>query len=259
MRFIKPIRCNEGQFNPVPSLFTLGNALCGLAAIVVMFESINNSDDIPAAALWLIFCAMLFDVLDGLAARLLHAESMHGMNLDSLADVISFGAAPALLIYVSGLDAAAKGLPLLAVYLFCGLYLGCAMWRLAVYNSRIRHGVSVQDRLIFFGLPSPAAAAMVCSMAWLMTQSHGSTGSSAAYVAYVLPVSLLMVSSVAYPHLRNLTERLPIWISVLIGISAFSLVVFTGLKGLVILSHVYVLSAPVYGLVKKTFQPARQR
>jgi CDP-diacylglycerol--serine O-phosphatidyltransferase len=252
MRFTKPIRSNDRQFNAVPSLFTLGNALCGLAAIITLSDSLNKNGGFPDAALWLIFCAMLFDVLDGLAARLLHAESMHGMNLDSLADIISFGAAPAVLIYVSGISAAVTGLPMVAVYLLCGLYLACAMWRLAVYNSRVSHGIKEQHSLMFTGLPSPAAAAMICSMAWLMSRPQSPVDNGATYMAYVLPVSLLMVCSAAYPHLRNLTEHLPAWLSVILGISALSLVGFTGLRGLVILSHLYVLSAPVYGLVRRT-------
>jgi CDP-diacylglycerol--serine O-phosphatidyltransferase len=222
-----------------------------LAAIVVLFESVRNSGGLPVAALWLIFFAMLFDLLDGLAARLLHAESLHGMTLDSLADVISFGAAPAVLVYVSGLDAVQKGLPILAVYLASGLYLGCAMWRLAVHNSRPMHEADEQNRLDFTGLPSPAAAAMVCSMAWLMMPSQGPTGNSAVYLAYVLPAALLMISSFSYPHLRHLTELLPVWISVVISLSALSLVMLFGMKGLVILSHAYLLSAPVYAPASK--------
>jgi CDP-diacylglycerol--serine O-phosphatidyltransferase len=238
--------------NAVPSLLTLANALSGFAAVIAAAESISAGGHVPALALWFVFIAMLFDVLDGLTARLLNAGSVQGMNLDSLADVISFGVAPAYLIYVTGTNAGLQDLSFTAVVGLSGLFLGCALWRLAAYNSRAMLGLKDENMLLFAGLPSPAAAAMICSMVWLITQTHShSPALLAACAVYPLAASLLMISRIPYPHLRNVTQRLPFALSVTAGLAALAMVVFQGIKGLVILSHAYVLSPLLYLLVSK--------
>ena len=123
----------DSHFNPVPSLFTLCNALCGFTS--VLFTLRAEPGVIPAISLWLIFGAMLFDVMDGLAARVLKAQSLHGMNLDSMADVISFGVAPAVIIHqlILGQTSLSGHIPGLAWFI-AAFYLGCALWRLAQYN-----------------------------------------------------------------------------------------------------------------------------
>ncbi len=247
----------SAKFNPVPSMFTLCNALCGLTAVVVTMRGGADAMVIPPMALWLICGAMLFDVLDGLAARLLHAKSMHGLYLDSLADAISFGAAPAVMIYRLGQQC--EGLFVFAdklAWLMAGLYLGCALWRLAAYNTRAIMGLDGgSGKAMFVGLPSPAAAAMVCCMVrFLPDLLPDGRSLYIGYMVYSALSALLMVSSAPYPHLRNLFERVPAWIPaltiVVIAWSLFSM----GVMALLLWAHVYILTAPVVALAAKLEQ-----
>lgn len=233
-------------FNPVPSLFTLCNALCGFTAILLTIGPRPVGVVVPVLALWLVFGAMLFDVLDGLAAQVLDARSLHGMHLDSLADAVSFGVAPAVLIHAVGMAAVeAHSLPALSVRLLSGIYLGCALWRLAVYNTRAVLGVDKESKAVFVGLPSPAAAAMVCCMAFFHARLlPGETVHFAMFVVYSLIASLLMVSSVPYPHLRNVMAGMPTWLAVAVVAGALGLVWFYRFPGVVLLAHLYILLPP---------------
>ncbi len=242
---------SQSGFNPVPSMFTLCNALCGLTAIIMVLNAKGGSPAVPPMALWLVFGAMLFDVFDGLAARILNARSMHGLHLDSLADAISFGVAPAVFIYSAGMNGVDLfGMADKVSWLVAGLYLGCALWRLAAYNTRALAGIDKSDKAVFVGLPSPAAAAMVCCMVHYlpeflphpMAQFIGS-------MAYAAAAALLMVGSAPYPHLRNLFERFPPWVPVLALILVVASIVNLGVAALVLWAHIYILSAPIHMLV----------
>lgn len=230
-------------FNPVPSIFTLFNALSGFTAILL----VADGKMVPPKALWLIFVAMLFDVLDGWMARRLNAGSLHGLSLDSLADAISFGAAPAVFIHSIGMSVLTpQGLPALVVRLISGLYLGCALWRLAVYNTRAITGAEKKNHALFVGLPSPAAAAMICCMAWLLPGfSLEPRAQFYAFTIYTLIASLLMVSSVPYLHLRNVLGSIPRRFSLPLLAVALTVVAFYRFVGLVLLAHVYILLPPL--------------
>jgi CDP-diacylglycerol--serine O-phosphatidyltransferase len=216
----------------LPSLATLGNAICGFAAAwVAMLESNTVSHDRFTqflvqnhfiAAAYFIFIAMIFDAIDGRLARMTRHTTDFGGQLDSLADVVSFGFAPmvvALKLFhnftrdtVPNLDPAVTR----TVWCIGALYMSCAMIRLARFNVSNEHGE--QHHFSFLGLPSPGAAAVVASFI-LMQQDladpgdhalihHGPIYNVSAAMVWVLPalvlcVGLLMVSTIRYPHLVN--------------------------------------------------------
>ncbi|MDP1957019.1 MAG: CDP-diacylglycerol--serine O-phosphatidyltransferase, partial [Rhodocyclaceae bacterium] len=130
----------------LPNLLTTAGLFSGFFAIV---QAMNGKFEIAAVA---IFVAMLFDGLDGRVARLTHTQSAFGAEYDSLSDMVSFGAAPALVIYVWALKDMGK-LGWIAAFIYCA----CAALRLARFNTNLE----VVDKRNFQGLPSPAAAALV--------------------------------------------------------------------------------------------------
>ena len=234
---------SEHHFNPVPSLFTLCNALCGFSAIIHAMAA--QPGQVPAISLWLIGFAMLFDVLDGLAARVLKAQSTHGMNLDSLADAISFGAAPAVIIYRLLLgDGAGSGLTESLAWFVAAFYLGCELWRLAHYNSIALQ--ETDDRSDFIGLPSPGAAALICSMAVVVPALElGDRTTLAAYIAHAMLSATLMISTVPYTHVRRCLSNTRKWISVAFLAAVFISVFMFKIWGLVGWAYLYVLYAPL--------------
>lgn len=141
----------------LPNLFTTACLFSGFFAIVM---AMNNQFAQAAVA---IFVAMVLDSLDGRVARLTNTTSDFGANYDSLADMVSFGVAPALVAYVYALQGMGK-LGWLAAF----IYVAGAALRLARFNTNI----GVVDKRFFQGLPSPAAAALVAGLIWLVTDLH---------------------------------------------------------------------------------------
>lgn len=212
----------------LPSLATLGNAVCGFGAMyVATFDSFNVGNDPFAkwffahkffAAAYLIFLAMVFDALDGRLARFARHTTDFGGQLDSLADVVSFGAAPAFLaLQVFKTETFEWDLSLSVsrlTWAFAAIYFSCAAIRLARFNVSNQHGE--QHHFSFLGLPSPGAAAAVAGFV-LMQQDlrEIADGTKYSFVATlakitvcILPVVVLasglaMVSGVRYPHLVN--------------------------------------------------------
>jgi len=203
----------------LPSLATLGNAICGFAAIYVsaLAQDIHDpwwSTQIAAHpfefAAYLILIAMGFDALDGRLARFTRHTTDFGGQLDSLADVISFGAAPAFLALRVFKD---QG-PQISLFTISriiwsigALYMSCAAIRLAKFNVSNKHGE--QHHFSFLGLPSPGAAGAV--VGFVLMQQH-LLHMHLPRVSYtcvlflpplVLMVGLLMVSNIRYPHLVN--------------------------------------------------------
>jgi CDP-diacylglycerol--serine O-phosphatidyltransferase len=200
----------------VPTLFTLGNAVCGFAAIcfVNRVTATDGTVFYTVAALC-ILGAMVFDGLDGFAARLTKTSSNFGAQLDSLCDAISFGAAPGVILIRMGFDWEEYPLVAQAMVVIGTLYMLCAILRLARFNVENSPDPAFHKR--FKGLPSPGAAACIVALALLR-------GSTAApwhalrppvlnglldFLSYHLTswaplggllVALLMVSRVPYPH-----------------------------------------------------------
>ncbi|MFO0840794.1 MAG: CDP-diacylglycerol--serine O-phosphatidyltransferase [Gemmataceae bacterium] len=199
----------------LPTLLTLGNGVCGFAAIAyaskITLDGSLRDDLIDYYFLLssgLILLAMVFDVLDGYAARLSKSASDFGGQLDSLCDAISFGAAPAFLLLRlgqvwEGQLVIAKGVAIIAA-----LYLACAVLRLARFNTENSPDPSSHKK--FKGLPSPAAAGCVASIAILRADLGASWSGLDPHVLQgfvrvwaplgALTAALLMVSNFSYPH-----------------------------------------------------------
>lgn len=208
----------------LPSLATLGNAICGFGAMYIAALDQGSRDRWTEwfynyrflAAAYLIFIAMLFDAIDGRLARFTRHTTDFGGQLDSLADVVSFGCAPAFIAmqlfrdftFRSGITLA----PVVGrlVWSIGALYMSCAAIRLARFNVSNEHGE--QHHFSFLGLPSPGAGAAVAGFI-LMQQDLNNRGEAIAHhLAYVgifalpgivLVCGLLMVSTIRFPHLVN--------------------------------------------------------
>jgi CDP-diacylglycerol--serine O-phosphatidyltransferase len=178
----------------VPSLFTVLNIFCGFSAILHTAEK-----DFRLAA-WFIILAGIFDVLDGVMARITKSSSDFGVEFDSLSDVVSFGAAPAFLVYSIQLHSVeAFGVLLSAMPLVFGAL------RLARFNAQL---VSY-DKDFFKGLPIPASAIMISSFVLQFYQPEiGLAGVEAALLApMVALLSLLMVSNIKYDIFPKFSQR----------------------------------------------------
>jgi CDP-diacylglycerol--serine O-phosphatidyltransferase len=177
----------------VPSAFTLGNLFFGFWAIVSAFTGNFRW------AGWFIVFAGILDMLDGRIARLSKSGSRFGAELDSLVDVISFGVAPALLIYLQAYSTAGR-----FAWLICYCYVVAAAVRLARYN--VSHGDGDKHSHWFTGLPSPAAG-MTLAVSWAFAQTEW-YGRSLTLVNFesqglailMLLLAVLMVSNVKYPR-----------------------------------------------------------
>lgn len=193
-----PRRLRQGVFL-LPSALTTGNMLLGFFAIVR-----GLSGDFELAAL-LIFCAGVVDALDGRIARLTGTASEFGAQYDSLADVITFGMAPALLAYLWGLSQFGR-----AGWLVPLFYLVCAATRLARFNVQI----GAVDSRSFVGLPTPAAAGAVCSILYFLSHRDIAAPDLRQVFGVVILVSLLalgtlMVSTFRYASFKALDLRRP--------------------------------------------------
>ncbi len=187
----------------LPNLITLGSTFCGFNAIRLVAKDQPTTDDIYRAAVLLIF-AMLFDLMDGRVARMTKTQSAFGLQLDSLSDVISFGVAPALLVYKWVLYREPV-LGLITAFMF----VACATIRLARFNvlASSPSGAPVKPGNYIIGLPTPPASGILIS---LVVANHGVGGAlgAANYTAILFAVtivlSLLMVSNVRFRSFKDL-------------------------------------------------------
>jgi CDP-diacylglycerol--serine O-phosphatidyltransferase len=204
----------------LPSMATLGNAICGFAACyVATLDSANvGVDPIPnwllhykfLAAAYLLLLAMVFDALDGRLARFARHTTDFGGQLDSLADVVSFGVAPAfvaLQVFKSGMEMQMPFLLTRLIWAIGALYFSCAAIRLARFNVSNEHGE--QHHFSFLGLPSPGAAGAVIGLILMQQDLMQSDLPRLSFLCVllmpllVLVSGLLMVSNIRYPHLVN--------------------------------------------------------
>jgi CDP-diacylglycerol--serine O-phosphatidyltransferase len=227
----QPVIKQSVWYKKIPTLLTICNSLCGLTAILWCLQayerafiknglSVANPPEsflpllpvIFASCAWVIIGAMVFDALDGWTARKLKATSLHGIQMDSLADMVTFGVAPAVVVAVSshihalfgeGNYLAGKFLRYdRLVWVACGIYLACAACRLALYNI---HAVEEKKDDNFMGIPSPGAAAAVCSII-IMNNSNIAMPEWVATIflpIYTAFLGVLMVSSIPYPHMAK--------------------------------------------------------
>ena len=177
----------------LPNAFTTAALFCGFYAIVM---AMNLKFDQAAIA---IFAAMVLDGIDGRVARLTNTQSEFGAQYDSLSDMVSFGVAPALVVYAWSLRGMGK-LGWLAAFVYCA---GAAL-RLARFNTNIE----VVDKRYFQGLPSPAAAALVAGFIWLMDDLRFA-GTDLSWVSWAITLyaGLTMVTNVPFYSFKQVNFR----------------------------------------------------
>jgi CDP-diacylglycerol---serine O-phosphatidyltransferase len=203
----------------LPNLFTITALFSGFYAIV---QAMSGRFEQAAIA---IFVAMVFDGLDGRVARLTRTQSAFGAELDSLSDMVSFGVAPALVIYVWALQdfAAIKSISMLGPWLSAKLgwiaafvYCACAALRLARFNTTI----DVIDKRFFQGLPSPAAACLIAGFVWAMNE-YQVRGADVRWLAWACTMfaGLSMVSNLRFYSGKDINLRKSVSFSVVVGIA----------------------------------------
>ncbi len=225
----------------LPNLFTLGGLFGGFYAVVM---AVNGEFDKAAIG---VFCAMVLDSLDGRVARMTNTQSAFGEQMDSLSDMVSFGAAPALIAYIWSLQGLGRW-GWLAAFVYCA----CAALRLARFNVN----TGVVDKRYFQGLPSPAAAALVAGFIWLMTDlgfdgADRLLGISIPWITFAVALysGLTMVTNVPFYSFKDLSMKksVPFAVIVLIALGIavinidpptvmFGVFVAYGLSGYVIYS-----------------------
>ncbi|MEI6545543.1 MAG: CDP-diacylglycerol--serine O-phosphatidyltransferase [Burkholderiales bacterium] len=183
----------------LPNAFTTGNLFAGFFAIV---QAMNGRFEVAAVAL---FVAMVLDGLDGRVARLTNTQSAFGEQYDSMADMVSFGAAPALVVYEWSLRGMGK-LGWLAAF----VYVAGAALRLARFNANI----TVVDKRFFQGMPSPAAAALVAGFVWIATDLRetrwiDATGADLRWFAWTLTLyaGLTMFSNAPFYSFKDINLK----------------------------------------------------
>jgi CDP-diacylglycerol--serine O-phosphatidyltransferase len=178
----------------LPSLFTLANMMCGFGAILV---SIRGEYRLAAV---LIGLSIVFDITDGAVARLVGAVTPFGLQFDSLADLVSFGLAPALLAFTLFSEGRDEWDPL--GWVVCFLWVACAAIRLARFNTTID---PTADKRYFIGMPSPGAAGVVLASVFAFGEQM--QGRDRLWVALIVAVpALLMVSSIRFRSFRSLVS-----------------------------------------------------
>ncbi|MDD5140573.1 MAG: CDP-diacylglycerol--serine O-phosphatidyltransferase [Verrucomicrobiales bacterium] len=195
----------------LPNLMTAGNLFCGFLALTKIVEAVPGSpnfDHVIHHALFLILLACIFDLLDGRVARMGGSESPFGREFDSLADIVSFGAAPAFLVHRIVLAGVFEGHPQFGWFI-ASVYLICGAFRLARFNCLAAMGSGSGKE--FLGFPIPAAAGLVASLTLLLLWIE-EKGFSESKWRFLLPVimlflSAMMVSEVKYPSFKSLDFR----------------------------------------------------
>jgi CDP-diacylglycerol---serine O-phosphatidyltransferase len=183
----RPQRFKRGVYL-LPSAFTVANLFCGYGCIVNATQG-----DFDTAAI-LIGIAMVLDTLDGFVARLTKSTSAFGVQLDSLADVVSFGLAPAILAFLWGLQ------PLNRLGWAAGfIYVTAAAMRLARFNIQT---TAAADKRYFVGMPSPAAASVIASTVYLFPSGPQDPSKSLAALPMVVIPALLMVSTIRFRSVK---------------------------------------------------------
>jgi CDP-diacylglycerol--serine O-phosphatidyltransferase len=216
----------------LPNLLTTAGLFSGFFAVV---SSMNGNFEAAAVA---IFVAMIFDGLDGRVARMTNTQSEFGAEYDSMADIVSFGVAPALVAYNYGLSSLGK-----FGWLAAFIYVACAALRLARFNTQI----GIADGRYFQGLASPAAAAVIASLVWC------GVGYDVSGHDYSIPLAiitafcgLLMVSNFRYSSFKEIEWRGKVpFVFVLLVVLVFTFVASSPAEILLLVFGLYAISGPI--------------
>ncbi len=239
----RPVPRSRGIYL-LPNLLTTGGMFSGFYAILAAAD--HHFENACIA----VFIAAMFDGIDGRIARLTGTSTEFGVQYDSLADLVSFGMAPALVMYHWALsmlkhDSIAIGK---AGWAAAFLYAACAALRLARFNTQ----VGVVDKRWFIGLSSPAAAAVMMSFVWTMEEWGRYTGEQLRYVALVLTVcsGLLMVSRFRYTSFKGgradpspPSERVPFLLLLVVVLVIVTIFIYPA-RLLLTICGLYALSGP---------------
>lgn len=225
----------------LPNLLTTASLFSGFFSIV---SAINGNFIASGMA---IFAAQMLDGLDGRVARLTNSQSLFGAQYDSLCDVISFGLAPAIIVFLWGLNSIGQ-----AGWIFSFFFVAAAALRLARFNTFIG-----SEDTYFKGLPSPVASAMVVYFVWAMS-SFGIQGDEVSRILVIFTailtglVSLLMVVNLPYYSFKEieLKKRVPFF-SILFVVFIFALISIDPPIILAICAFAYIISGPILWTFKR--------
>lgn len=234
----------------LPSIFTIANMAFGF------FSILSASDSNYVLAAWFIMLSYVMDALDGRVARLVHGESSFGVEIDSLSDWMSFGIAPAYLMYKFVLkDFYPWGYPVAFLYVLCGAL------RLARYNIKSHFGGSSKD--YFQGLPIPGAAGILVSFVLAYSMLEGEGGARnikvvmdsmpfvyAAIPFIVIALALLMVSSAPYAAFKGDMIKPTSIKGILIITGILGMIVVYPQDALFVFFSLYAVSGVVAGIYK---------
>jgi CDP-diacylglycerol--serine O-phosphatidyltransferase len=240
----------------LPGIFTVANLLCGYYAVLATLEGAPSDLDNAARAIGV---AILFDSLDGRVARAMGTNSEFGKQFDSLADVVSFGIAPAFLAYVWGVRSLAANEAPQALHLVqLGWLIGfffvvCCAWRLARFNIQ---GMAPGGSRFFVGMPTPAAAGMIAAVIHFVVYPIQDVKVSLLWLVMVLVLGVLMSSSLRYYSFKDIqwTRRQPSLAVVLIAL-LIGAAVYLSRPTLLVIASVY----SIHGLVLQVVRTVRHR
>lgn len=242
----------------LPNLFTLAALFGGFYAIVM---AMNGRFDLAAVG---VFSAAVLDSLDGRVARMTNTQSAFGEQMDSLSDMVSFGAAPALIVYEWALKGLGK-LGWIAAFVYCS---GAAL-RLARFNTNI----AVVDKRFFQGLPSPAAAALVIGFIWVLDDLGFKGVSHIEWLAWTtfgltLYAGLTMVTNVPFYSFKDISFKRTVPFIVIVAIALgiavinlhppgvlFSLFAVYGVSGYAVYVYKRMKGKPVSVIATSTDEP----
>lgn len=235
----------RGMF-ALPSLFTLGCLFFGFFGII---QAMNLRFDYAATC---VFVAMVLDSLDGRVARMTKTQTAFGAELDSLADMVSFGAAPALIVY----EWALTSLPSPRIALAAAfIYAACAALRLARFNVQI----GSIDKRFFNGLPSPAAASVVAGFVLLMDDLD-TEGSQVAWLAFVITLvsGISMVTTAKFFSFKAMSRRAISFTALAMLAVGFGLMMIDPPKVIFAVCLAYLVSGYVVWLWRVVRRPANR-
>jgi CDP-diacylglycerol--serine O-phosphatidyltransferase len=226
----------------LPNLLTTAGLFAGFYAIVA---SVNGQFEAAAMA---IFIAMILDGLDGRVARMTKTQSAFGAEYDSLCDMVSFGVAPALVMFNWSLTELGK-----FGWAAAFVYVACAALRLARFNTQIESA----DKRYFTGVASPAAAAIIASLVWCgvdtgLTPGQINKPAAAAMALITLVTGIAMVLNLKYHSFKGLGAEGRVPFAVIIGVVLlFFLITIDPPRVLLAIFGLYALSGPVFGLWRR--------
>lgn len=228
-----PSKISNSSFLFLPNAFTLAGMFCGFFGVINAYQGQFEP------AIICVLVAIIFDGLDGRIARMTGTQSEFGAQLDSLADIVSFGLAPAFIAFSLSLQSFGK-----IGWICAFVYLACAALRLARFNTQI----ATIEPNFFQGLPSPAAAGLLVSGLWLSLEINLSLFSY--LIAVALPIiGILMISNFRFNAFKQLAnQQQATFIQLFVLVITFSLVVIRPAEVLFAIFLLYALSGPLLTL-----------